>query len=206
MKSDNKKIQLRFTDINKNPQKSQKNYAGFWVRVFSHIVEVFVLMGSLLIIAPTITIISYLFYWAFGFQIHHSIDDAAIMVLFGENMFVNILCFLMFFTYVIFFVSSDHQSTIGQRIMSIYVGNRKGDPVLLIWSIMRFLMIYLPIMALITIWTKADLDQENSFRYFIIAGGSLIFLAINLFMIVFTKHKVSLHDFLCGTRVFYGAK
>jgi uncharacterized RDD family membrane protein YckC len=90
--------------------------------------------------------------------------------------------------------------------MSIYVGNRKGDPVLLIWSIMRFLMIYLPIMALITIWTKADLDQENSFRYFIIAGGSLIFLAINLFMIVFTKHKVSLHDFLCGTRVFYGAK
>jgi uncharacterized RDD family membrane protein YckC len=193
-----------FADIAANGQKSNKVYAGFWVRFFSHIVEVFSLAGVTIIIAPTIAIISFLVYWAMEIQIHHSIISFIEFIASGSNMIVNILCFVIFSLYVIFFISSDHQATPGQKIMSIYVGRKNGDKTLLIWSIIRFLMVYLPIITPIIIWMIIDSSEENGLRYMIIAGASLIFLAISLLMTIFTKQKTSLHDVLCGTRVFYG--
>ncbi|MFT6106911.1 MAG: putative RDD family membrane protein YckC [Rickettsiales bacterium] len=185
---------------------SNKIYAGFWVRFFSHIVEVFSLVGSLILIAPTIAIIYFAVFATTGIQIHHNIIGLTELVFSGKNTNVNILCFVFFALYVIFFISSGHQATMGQKTMSIYVGDEAGRKTLLVWSIIRFSTNYLPIIMPIIIWMIIDSSSENSLFYIILAVGSLAFLVISLLMIVFTKHKISLPDLICGTRVFYGKK
>jgi uncharacterized RDD family membrane protein YckC len=196
----------QFADLASVGRKSNKVYAGFWVRFFSHIVEIFAIIGVFIIIAPTIAIISFLVYTATGIEIHGNIMDFIEFIIFGKNMLISISCFSIFALYVIFFVSSGRQSTLGQRIMSIYVGTKDGSKPLLIWSIIRFFIIYAPIITPIIIWIKIDSVIDYGSNYIIYAGASLVFLIISLLMTVFTKQKISLHDFISGTRVFYGKK
>jgi uncharacterized RDD family membrane protein YckC len=193
------------SDITTNGQISHKIYAGFWVRFFSHIVEIFALIGALILISPTIAIIVFFLDFIFEIQTHHKITDAAMLIISGKNMIMNISCFVIFAFYVIFFVSSDKQSSAGQKIMSIHIGDKEGSRALLVWSIMRFLMNYFPIIILIIFWKMEDSYQEIGWIY-LMASGSLAFLAISLLMLVSTKQKISLPDFICGTRVFYGKK
>lgn len=80
--------------------------------------------------------------------------------------------------YVSYFVASSKQATIGKRLTKIYVGNRDGS----------------------------QLNPIKSFARSAAAILTSFTLGIGFIIAVFSKEKVTLHDFICNTRVFHGKK
>ncbi|MBP7710795.1 MAG: RDD family protein [Rickettsiales bacterium] len=95
-----------------------------------------------------------------------------------SNRFLSLVTHAVTIAYVGCFLSSKQQATIGKRLLGIYVGNPDGSKLTWQKSVGR---------ALGSIVTSMTMG--------------LGFLAV-----IFTKEKISLHDFLCNTRVFMGKK
>lgn len=90
----------------------------------------------------------------------------------------NFIGYFVGIAYVVYFLTGKNQATFGKRIMGIYVGNPDGSKLSL---------------------TKATAR----------AGAALLSFAtlgLGFFIVIFTKEKISLHDFICNTRVFHGRK
>lgn len=81
-------------------------------------------------------------------------------------------------TYVSYFVASSKQATIGKRFTQIYVGNRDGS----------------------------QLNPIKSFARSVASILTSFTLGIGFIIVIFSKERVTLHDFICNTRVFHGKK
>ena len=88
---------------------------------------------------------------------------------------INIISIIMSIAYITHFLSSNAQATIGKKILKIYVGNIDGSKLSKKQSLARSLM------SVVTSMT----------------------LGIGFLSVLFTKEKISLHDFICKTRVFH---
>lgn len=88
---------------------------------------------------------------------------------------INIISIIISIPYITYFLSSNSQATIGKKILKIYVGNLDGSKLSKKQSLARSLM------SIVTSMT----------------------LGIGFLSVLFTKEKISLHDFICKTRVFY---
>ena len=80
--------------------------------------------------------------------------------------------------YITYFLSKKGQATLGKKFLKIYVGNPDGS-------------------------------RLSAGRSLARAVGSIVTsmtLGLGFLPVVFTKEKVSLHDFICKTRVFHGKK
>lgn len=78
--------------------------------------------------------------------------------------------------YLAYFVAGKKQATLGKRLMGIYVGNVNGEKLTWQKSLCR---------ALASLLTSAT-------------------LGLGFIIVIFTKEKIALHDFICKTRVFHG--
>lgn len=155
----------------------QKIYAGFWVRLVAGFFDVVLLF-------PLFAILIF----SFGF----SFDNLLAVTEFNQNNFqkfyfsqassngfmTDLTTYSLSIAYVVFFLSGKSQATIGKRLMGIYVGNVDGSKLSPIKAVCR---------ALASILTSFT------------AG-------IGFVIVIFTKEKISLHDFICKTRVFHGKK
>jgi len=88
---------------------------------------------------------------------------------------LNIISLLISIPYLTYFISSNSQATLGKKALRLYVGNIDGSKLSKRKSLARSLM------SVVTSMT----------------------LGIGFLSVLFTKEKISLHDFVCKTRVFY---
>jgi uncharacterized RDD family membrane protein YckC len=95
-----------------------------------------------------------------------------------SNRLLNLITHAVSIAYVGCFLSSKQQATLGKRLLGIYVGNPDGSK--LSW-------------------------QKSVAR----ALGSIVTsmtMGLGFLVVIFSKEKISLHDYLCKTRVFKGKK
>ena len=88
---------------------------------------------------------------------------------------INLISLAISIPYLTYFVSSNSQATLGKKMLKIYVGNLDGS----------------------------KLSKQQSLARSIMSIVTSITLGIGFLSVLFTKEKVSLHDFVCKTRVFY---
>jgi uncharacterized RDD family membrane protein YckC len=96
----------------------------------------------------------------------------------GDLHMIDLVCYAISIIYITYFLASNKQATIGKRMMGIYVGNLDGS------KLSRARAIFRAAASMITSAT----------------------LGIGFIIVIFTKEKIALHDFLCNTRVFHGKK
>ena len=96
----------------------------------------------------------------------------------SSNSYINIINYAVGIAYVAYFLSGKKQATIGKILLGIYVEKSDGSKVGVIGAIGRGLA------AVLTSMT----------------------LGLGFIIVIFTKEKISLHDFICDTRVVYGKK
>jgi uncharacterized RDD family membrane protein YckC len=97
---------------------------------------------------------------------------------YGNLHLIDLLIYIVSIIYIAYFLASNQQATIGKRLMGIYVGNPDGSKLCKARATAR---------ACASIVTSLTLG--------------LGFIAV-----IFNKEKISLHDFMCHTRVFHGKK
>jgi len=91
---------------------------------------------------------------------------------------INLISLIITIPYLTYFVSSNSQATLGKRMLRIYVGNLDGSKLSKKRSLARSLM------SVVTSST----------------------LGIGFLSVLITKERISLHDFIYKTRVFYKQK
>lgn len=96
----------------------------------------------------------------------------------GNFHSIDLVSWVLSIIYITYFLASNQQATIGKRIMGIYVGNLDGSKLNRSRAACR---------AFASIITSAT-------------------LGLGFIILIFTKEKITLHDFLCNTRVFHGKK
>jgi len=109
-------------------------------------------------------------------------------------------------------ISSSWQATPGKRIMNIFIGH-KGDG-LAISKIKAFFRVILRYVVLLLFMLGASflIDENKIFNdtsFFdlqIIELGTLLIIptVINLFSLLVGSDKITIHDFICTTRVYNG--
>lgn len=114
-----------------------------------------------------------------SFSYHDNFSDFySAFVTAPSNRSLSLVTHAVTIAYVGCFLSSNKQATLGKRLLRIYVGNLDGSKLT---------------------WQKSVGRALGSIVTSMTFG--LGFLAV-----IFTKEKISLHDFLCNTRVFHGKK
>lgn len=88
---------------------------------------------------------------------------------------LNIISLIISIPYLTYFISSNAQATPGKKALGIYVGNLDGS----------------------------KLSRRKSFARSLMSVVTSMTLGIGFLSVLFTKEKISLHDFVCKTRVFY---
>lgn len=122
--------------------------------------------------------------YAFGngefesFKIENGAQSLEYLSATSYNSFANLITYGVGIAYAAYFLSSKKQATFGKRIMGIYVGNFDGSKLSASKAVAR---------AASSILTAAT-------------------LGLGFIIVIFTKEKISLHDFICKTRVFHGRK
>lgn len=96
----------------------------------------------------------------------------------GDLHAIDLVAYAISIAYIAYFLSGKNQATIGKKLLGIYVGNPDGSKLSKARATAR---------AFASIITSAT-------------------LGIGFVVVIFTKEKIALHDFLCSTRVFYGKK
>jgi uncharacterized RDD family membrane protein YckC len=96
----------------------------------------------------------------------------------SSTQFIDLIGYGLSIAYLGYFLASKKQATFGKRLMGIYVGNPDGSKLSPKKSLAR---------ALASMLTSAT-------------------LGLGFLLIIFTKEKTALHDFICQTRVFHGRK
>ncbi len=154
----------------------EKFYAGFFVRLFAGFLD-------LIFLAPIFLVAIYLI----GSGEYDSIRlGDATQNFFAASFFastmnptlVDLITYTISIAYIVTLLTSKQQATFGKRIMGIYVGNPDGSKLSKLKAVAR-------------------------------AAASLLTAAtcgLGFFIVIFTKEKISLHDFICNTRVFHGKK
>lgn len=135
---------------------------------------------DLLFITPFILLLIY-FTGSSTYQfvsISNSIENFSQARIASSNSVADIVTYLVSIIYIAYFLSGKKQATIGKILMGIYVARSDGSKLTTLRATAR---------ALASLLTAATLG--------------LGFIAV-----IFTKEKISLHDFLCDTRVFHGKK
>lgn len=90
----------------------------------------------------------------------------------------HLMSYAISIAYVAYFLSGKTQATFGKRLMGLYVARSNGSKLTKSRAVSR---------AASSILTSLT-------------------LGLGFIIVIFTKEKISLHDFLCDTRVFYGKK
>lgn len=122
--------------------------------------------------------------YAFGTNQYQTIeinDNLQSYSYFGASTISRFDDFIGYFlsvAYIAYFLSGKKQATLGKRVMGIYVGNRDGSKLSTLKALAR---------AFTSLLTAAT-------------------LGLGFIIVIFTKEKISLHDFICNTRVFHGKK
>ena len=96
----------------------------------------------------------------------------------GNLRLVDLIGYVLSVAYITYFLASNKQATIGKRIMGIYVGNLDGS----------------------------KLSRSHAAARAFASMITSVTLGLGFIIVIFTKEKISLHDFLCNTRVFFGKK
>jgi len=94
------------------------------------------------------------------------------------NYFANFIGYGVSIAYITYFLSSANQATIGKKLMGIYVARSDGSKLTKSRAMAR---------AAASLLTTAT-------------------LGLGFLIVIFTTEKISLHDFICDTRVLYGQK
>ncbi|MBL6664333.1 MAG: RDD family protein [Rickettsiales bacterium] len=92
----------------------------------------------------------------------------------NENT-LNIISVIITIPYLTYFIASNSQATIGKKALGIYVGNIDAS----------------------------QLSHKRSLSRSLMSAVTSMTLGIGFLSVLFTKEKISLHDFICKTRVFY---
>ncbi len=133
---------------------------------------------DLIFLLPIFTILVY--YFGFdNFQSFQISDESFSYSSFSaseEGKSVEIIMDVLSVIYLSYFIAEKKQATLGKRIMGIYVGNLNGEKLTWKQSLCR---------ALACLITSAT-------------------LGLGFLIVIFTKEKIALHDFICKTRVFHG--
>lgn len=95
-----------------------------------------------------------------------------------HGRYVEIINYALSIFYIAYFLSSKNQATVGKKVMGIYVGNIDGSRLSGKKALLR---------AIVSMLTAAT-------------------LGLGFLIVIFTKEKIALHDFICKTRVFHGRK
>lgn len=143
-------------------------------------VRLFAGLLDLIFLTPLCLIIIYIFgdssFSSFNFS--NSSQSFSYAAAETQSKFIDYIIYGISVLYMAYFLASKKQATLGKRIMGIYVANSDGSKLSVAKSIAR-------------------------------AGATLVTaatLGFGFFIVIFTKEKISLHDFLCDTRVFHGRK
>jgi uncharacterized RDD family membrane protein YckC len=128
-------------------------------------------------------------YAGFWIRFFAGILDLALLAPFAITLFylgknpqmagaAHFMSYTISIAYVAYFLSGKKQATFGKRLMGIYVARSDGSKLTTSRAISR---------AASSILTSLT-------------------LGLGFIVVVFNKEKISLHDFLCDTRVFYGKR
>ena len=151
----------------------KKDYAGFWVRFFAGLLDAMFLL-------PILALLIY-FFGVDEYQMIKIDDDFhsySYLGASGSNQIIDLISYGLSLAYLVYFVASKQQATLGKRIMGIYVGNPDGSKLT---------------------WQKAAARALASFL-------TSMTLGLGFLLLIFTKEKTALHDLICNTRVFHGKK
>ena len=88
---------------------------------------------------------------------------------------LNFIILIITITYLAYFTSSKFKATLGKKLLRLYVGNIDGSKI----------------------------SNKKSLARALISMVNSMTLGIGFLPVLFTKEKISLHDFVCKTRVFY---
>ena len=143
-------------------------------------VRLFAGLLDLVFLTPVIAILVYTSgisnYQAFG--IGDSQQSFSQIIASTHNDFADLIGYAVSIFYVTYFLSGKTQATFGKRLMGIYVA-------------------------------KSDGTRLTKSRAMARSGSALLTsatLGLGFFIVIFSKEKISLHDFICDTRVFHGRK
>lgn len=163
---------------NQDYQATGLKYAGFWIRLFAGLLDL-IFLSPLIIILIHFIGTSEVVNFSFNDNLHSYISTQYLdRDTSSESEIINYLYYFFAILYSVYLVSSRSQATWGKRILGIYVGNKDGSKLSPLKATLRCLA------SLITAFT----------------------CGIGFIVVAFNKEKVSLHDFICQTRVFYGKK
>lgn len=148
--------------------KTQLNYAGFWRRTSASLLDMIITLPILISLVHI-----------FGLDKHSLIqlDENIYSVLDNKKSLwiervVDILSFVIFSIYSVFFVSSKRKATIGKIAFGIYVTDINGNKISKMRALARLLV-----------------------------SVPSVLTGVGVLMIAFTKEKTALHDMICSTRV-----
>jgi len=111
-------------------------------------------------------------------KIHDDMHSFEYLSATAYNSFNSYIPYIVSIIYITYFLAGKHQATWGKRIMGIYVGNIDGSKISTSKAMAR---------AAASILTSMT-------------------LGLGFVIVIFTKEKIALHDFICQTRVFFGKK
>ena len=149
---------------------NEKFYAGFWVRFFAGLLDIFFLLLLGALIAYFLRDGTYETISAGENWYSYSFSAS------GNLRLVDLVGYALSVAYITYFLASNKQATIGKRIMGIYVGNLDGSKL------------------------SKSCAAARAFASMITS----VTLGLGFVIVIFTKEKIALHDFLCNTRVFHG--
>lgn len=114
--------------------KTEKFYAGFWVRFFAALLD-------LAVLAPLFALLLYLFGvndYEF-LRVNQDFSSYTYMSASGSNRTVDYITYGLSIAYLTYFLCTKGQATIGKKIMGIYVGNPDGSRLSTLKSFVRAL-------------------------------------------------------------------
>ena len=96
----------------------------------------------------------------------------------GNLHLADLIAYVISIIYIAYFLASNKQATIGKRILGIYVGHKDGS----------------------------RLNKNKAIGRAVASMITSATLGLGFIIVIFTKEKIAVPDFLCNTRVFHGKK
>ncbi len=162
------------------------SYAGFWIRCLSLLLDLTICVLPVFLIS--IMLILFL-----------SITEIPVSVPVKEllknlHIQMSVLAFAIYYTIL---SAGKMQSTIGEKICGIIIGNTTdGSRINLGKAFLRFIFLYFAFELL-----RISLDTTENNERLILSAGLLLILIVNT-LIFITKDKAVMHDYLLKARVF----
>jgi len=163
---------------NLNSEPVRHNHAGFWIRLFATLIDIFIILIVVSIIIPWLSPYLKDFLPLRLLELDKNFSSIRIYLPAGDSpaMF-GVLSLAVASVCYIPPTTAHMQGTIGKWLMGIYVGDISGNQISFFTAFFRF------------------------FCYAI----SLAPLGIGFFMIAIDREKRALHDIICRTQVFKGS-